>query len=103
LVKANWRIELKLEDAKAILERIIQLIDSQLRLCNDDCFALLLVGEFVESSEYLQLRIKEEFSKRVQFIFIPPNPKLAIVKGGKYITSLYFLIKNYDVNILLFY
>ncbi|PKY45936.1 hypothetical protein RhiirA4_460674 [Rhizophagus irregularis] len=47
-----------------VIERTVQLIDSQLHLCNNDCFALSLVGKFAKSI-YFQLRIGETFNKGV--------------------------------------
>ncbi|GBC02377.1 hypothetical protein RclHR1_00460015 [Rhizophagus clarus] len=83
--EAEWCFELKFDDVKRIfdpvIERIIQLIDSQLRLCNDNCFALLLTGEFGKS-KYLQLRIKNEFRSRVRIISRPPYSVTAIIRGA---------------------
>lgn len=86
MVRDDWRIKLEYEDAKAmidpVIERTIQLIDSQLHLRNNDCSALSLVGKFAKSI-YLQLRIEETFYKRIQFISIPFHPESAIMRGGK--------------------
>ncbi|RGB42330.1 hypothetical protein C1646_810066, partial [Rhizophagus diaphanus] len=83
MIEDEWTIKLKFDDVKAMfdltIEKIIQLIDSQLRSCNDDCFALSLVGNFAES-RYLQLRIEETFNKRVQFI--SHIHKTAIIRGA---------------------
>ncbi|CAB4382159.1 unnamed protein product [Rhizophagus irregularis] len=81
----GWSFELKFEDIKAIfdpiIEKIIQLIDSQLRLCDDNCFALSLVGE-LGKSKYLQSRIKKEFNTRVRLISRPPYSVTAIMRGA---------------------
>lgn len=86
MVRDDWRIKLEFEDVKAmvdpVIERTIQLIDSQLHLRNNDCFALSLVGKFAKSI-YFQLRIGETFNKRVQFISVPLHPESAIMRGGK--------------------
>lgn len=98
MVEADWAIELKFDDVKAmfdpIIEKIIQLIDSQLNLCNNDCFALIFVGKFV-NSKYLQLRIKETFYSRVQHIHIPHcfESEVPIIRGGKYIKASFFQSK----------
>ncbi|CAG8666495.1 139_t:CDS:2 [Rhizophagus irregularis] len=85
MIKNEWVIELKLDDVKAmldpIIEKIIQLIYSQLNLCNNDCFALIFVGKFANSG-YLQLRIKETFCRRVQHIFHIPQNEVPIIKGA---------------------
>ncbi|RIA97407.1 hypothetical protein C1645_814119 [Glomus cerebriforme] len=81
LENQDWIIELKFEDVKAmfdpVIERILHLIRSQLYIIND-CEAIFLVGEFSQSN-YLQARIKQEFS---QIINIPTNPLSVIVKGA---------------------
>ncbi|RGB29467.1 hypothetical protein C1646_713506 [Rhizophagus diaphanus] len=81
----EWSFELKFEDIKAIfdpiIDKIIQLIDSQLRLCDDNCFALSLVGDFGKSN-YLQSRIKKEFNTRVRLISRPPYSVTAIMRGA---------------------
>ncbi|RIA82063.1 hypothetical protein C1645_789124, partial [Glomus cerebriforme] len=83
--EVDWTINLKFDDVKKmfdpVIERITRLIDSQLRSCDNDCSTLLLVGGFSES-KYLQLKIKEKFSKKVQLISIPPQPVTAIIKGA---------------------
>ncbi|PKB94919.1 hypothetical protein RhiirA5_437762, partial [Rhizophagus irregularis] len=85
MIKNEWVIEFKLDDVKAmfdpIIEKIIQLIYSQLNLCNNDCFALIFVGKFANSG-YLQLRIKETFCRRVQHIFYIPQNEVPIIKGA---------------------
>ncbi|CAB4489839.1 unnamed protein product [Rhizophagus irregularis] len=79
----RWNFKLEFEDVKAIIdpivERIVQLVDSQLRLC-DNCFAISLVGDFGRS-KYLQLRIEEKFSTRV-LVSRPPNSCTAILRGA---------------------
>ncbi|CAB4444384.1 unnamed protein product [Rhizophagus irregularis] len=85
MVRDDWRIKLEFEDVKAmvdpVIERTIQLIDSQLHLRNNDCYALSLVGKFAKSI-YFQLRIGETFNKRVQFISVPLHPESAIMRGA---------------------
>ncbi|CAI2174174.1 6280_t:CDS:2 [Funneliformis geosporum] len=80
----DWSIRLNFEDVKAmfdpVIERIIRLINNQLR-SNNNCSALIMVGGFSES-KYLQSRIKQEFSTKVKIISIPPQPVTAIVKGA---------------------
>jgi hypothetical protein len=83
--EAEWSIRLKFDDVKAmfdpVVEKILRLINNQLKLC-EDCSALILVGGFSES-KYLQSRIKKEFSEKVPVISIPPQPVIAVMKGGK--------------------
>ncbi|CAB4480581.1 unnamed protein product [Rhizophagus irregularis] len=85
MVRDDWRIKLEFDDVKAmvdpVIERTIQLIDSQLHLRNNECFALSLVGKFAKSI-YFQLRIGETFNKRVQFISVPLHPESAIMRGA---------------------
>ncbi|RIA82058.1 hypothetical protein C1645_835959 [Glomus cerebriforme] len=80
----DWSIKLKYKDVKAmfdpVIDKIIRLIYSQLS-SNDKCSALILVGGFSES-KYLQSRVRQEFSKKVQVISIPPQPVTAIIKGA---------------------
>jgi hypothetical protein len=82
---AEWNVKLRFEDVKAmfdpVVEKILRLIEYQLRL-TDDCSALILVGGFSES-KYLQSRVRQKFSTKVKLISIPPQPVTAIVKGGK--------------------
>ena len=81
----NWTLELQFKDIKEmfdpLIERIIKLIDSQLRSSTKKCSALLLVGGFSESS-YLESEIRKAFSTKVGVISVPPQPVIAIVKGG---------------------
>jgi hypothetical protein len=83
--EVEWSIKLEFDDIKAmfdpVVERIIQLMNSQLNLCND-CSALFLIGGF-GASNYLQSRIKQEFSSRVRIIFIPILPDTVIMEGGE--------------------
>ncbi|GBC02372.1 hypothetical protein RclHR1_00460010 [Rhizophagus clarus] len=85
LTQSEFSILLNFEDVKAIfepiIERIIQLIDYQLRLCYDSCYAILLVGEFGKS-KYLQLRIEEKFRTRTRHISRPPYSDIAILRGA---------------------
>jgi hypothetical protein len=89
-IAAGLHFQLKFDDVKAmfdpIINRIIQLIDSQLRLCDNNCFAILLIGEF--GPRYLQLRIEENFRARVRLITRSPYSKIAIVRGGKIYKSI---------------
>jgi hypothetical protein len=79
------RFKLEFEDVKSIIdptvERIVQLIDSQMLSC-DNCFAISLVGEFGKS-KYLQLRIEEKFGTRVRLTSRLPHSDAEILKGGK--------------------
>ncbi|GES97300.1 hypothetical protein GLOIN_2v1732694 [Rhizophagus clarus] len=80
----DWLIEVTFEDIKAmfdpVIERILRLIHTQLNAVSS-CKAILLIGDFSRSM-YLQERIKEEFSRKVNNITIPANPSMTIVKGA---------------------
>jgi hypothetical protein len=93
LEQSGWRITLNFEDFKTIydpiIKKIIQLIDSQLRLCDDNCFALSLIGRIGES-KYFQSKIKENFSAKVKHIWLPYSPGTAITRGGKNIKEHFF-------------
>ena len=90
LEKGGWLIEVKFENLKdmfdPVIEKILTLIREQLKQLEGrekTCSTMLLAGGFSES-EYLQDRIKEEFSGTVPNISVPKNPVISIVKGGKY-------------------
>ncbi|CAG8659712.1 695_t:CDS:2, partial [Racocetra fulgida] len=82
--KEQWLIEPKFEDVKEmfdpVITKIITLIYGQLSACRN-CSAMFLVGGFSES-EYLQMRIKEEFKQKVNIISVPTQPITAILKGA---------------------
>ncbi|CAG8745009.1 22215_t:CDS:2 [Dentiscutata erythropus] len=82
--KERWLIEPKFEEVKEmfdpVIAKIILLIYDQLNACRD-CSAMFLVGGFSES-EYLQMRIKEEFKQKVKIISVPTQPITAILKGA---------------------
>lgn len=83
--ETEWVIELKFEDVKRmfdpIVAKILCLIRTQLN-ANKNCKALFLVGGFSES-KYLQARVRKEYGQKIKNIRVPPNPMVAIVKGGK--------------------
>jgi molecular chaperone DnaK (HSP70) len=94
----EWVIEIDFDGMKSIFEPVIQrifrLIEAQLDNAQENCSAMFLVGGFSES-KYLQKRIKEEFSHRVNNISIPIQPMAAISRGA----ALYGLsIKLNDLN-----
>ncbi|RIA90024.1 hypothetical protein C1645_823936 [Glomus cerebriforme] len=84
LEETEWVIELKFEDVKrmfdVVVAKILCLIRAQIK-ANKNCKALFLVGGFGES-DYLQSRIKKEFSQKVKNISVPIDPMTAIVKGA---------------------
>jgi hypothetical protein len=102
LKETGWRINLNFEDFKSvydpIIKRIIQLIDSRLRLCDDNCIAIIFAGKIGES-DYFQSRMKEEFGTKVKHICAPDRRGVAITVGGKKHKNLFFFIKNYNANI----
>ena len=72
----EWCIELKFKDVMAmfdpVIERILQLIHAQLD-ANRSCKTMFLIGGFSES-KYLQTRIKQEFSQKINNITVPMYP-----------------------------
>ena len=85
LEKDEWVIEIDFESMKSIFEPVVQKILNLIRaqLCNtqETCSAMFLVGGFSES-KYLQKRIKQEFSLRVNNISVPTQPIAAISRGA---------------------
>ncbi|KAF0553312.1 actin-like ATPase domain-containing protein [Gigaspora margarita] len=82
--KEDWLIEPNFEEVKEmfdpVITKIISLIHDQLSVC-ENCSAMFLVGGFSES-QYLQIRIKEEFKQKVKIISVPTQPITAILKGA---------------------
>jgi molecular chaperone DnaK (HSP70) len=94
----EWVIEIDFETMKSIFEPVVQkildLIKLQLDNAQETCSAMFLVGGFSES-KYLQKRIKQEFSHRVNSISVPTQPVAAISRGA----AIYGLsIKTNDLN-----
>jgi molecular chaperone DnaK (HSP70) len=85
LEETEWVIEIDFETIKSIFEpvvqRILHLIKAQLDNAQGTCFAMFLVGGFSES-KYLQKRIKQEFSHRINNISVPIQPMAAIARGA---------------------
>jgi hypothetical protein len=80
-----------------VIERILQLVCEQLDAIKS-CKTIFLVDDFSQS-EYLQMRIKQEFCQRNINIIVPANPSLAIVGGGELLlNSLLFISKLYLYN-----
>jgi len=94
----EWVIEIDFESMKSIFEPVVQkilhLIKTQLNKTRETCSAMFLVGGFSES-KYLQKRIKQEFSHRLNNISVPTQPMAAIARGA----AIYgFSIKSNDLN-----
>jgi hypothetical protein len=89
MLKANeWMIEAKFDDVKKmfdpVIERIFALIRGQLEQLkrrDKEISLMLLAGGFSES-EYLQDRIRREFSE-LPDISVPKCPVTSVMKGGK--------------------
>ncbi|CAG8645693.1 hypothetical protein GLOIN_2v1881585 [Rhizophagus irregularis DAOM 181602=DAOM 197198] len=85
LEKNEWVIEIDFETMKSIFEpvvrKILKLIKVQLDNAQETCSAMFLVGGFSES-KYLQKRIKQEFSPRINDISVPIQPMAAISRGA---------------------
>ncbi|CAB4437275.1 unnamed protein product [Rhizophagus irregularis] len=98
LEEVEWVIDIDFEIMKSIFEpvvqRILHLIKAQLDNAQETCSAMFLVGGFSES-KYLQKKIKQEFSHRVNNISVPTQPMAAISRGA----AIYGLsIKLNDLN-----
>ncbi|CAG8597070.1 369_t:CDS:2, partial [Scutellospora calospora] len=83
----DWIIELNYMAVKImfdpIVDRIINMIKTQLDNSHDKCSMLFLVGGFSQS-KYLQSRIKEECQHRVSSISVPVQPIASICRGAVY-------------------
>jgi hypothetical protein len=84
--EAGWVLKVDYESVKEmfdpVIDRIITLIDDQLKSSSEEkCSAMFLVGGFSESP-YLFRRIKETFEHRVPIIAVPALPIAAIVRGA---------------------
>ncbi|CAG8645738.1 5606_t:CDS:2, partial [Rhizophagus irregularis] len=94
----EWIIEIDFEIMesifKPVIQKILQLIKTQLDNAHETCSAMFLVGGFSES-KYLQKKIKQKFSSQVNFISVPTQPTAAISRGA----AIYGLsIKLNDLN-----
>ncbi|RIA91788.1 hypothetical protein C1645_766525 [Glomus cerebriforme] len=88
LEKDEWMIEAKFDDIKKmfdpVIERIFILIRGQLEQLKKrekKSSIMLLVGGFSES-EYLQNRIRKEFSEELPNICVPTHPVTSVMKGA---------------------
>ncbi|CAB4434687.1 unnamed protein product [Rhizophagus irregularis] len=98
LEKNGWSIEIEFEEIKSmfdpIVEKIIQMIGTQLDNCRDECSIIFLVGGFGQS-KYLKNRIEEKFKDRVKSIVVSKEPVAAVVRGATLFgLSLYDKIYN---------
>ncbi|KAI9496758.1 hypothetical protein BDB00DRAFT_881869 [Zychaea mexicana] len=66
-----------------VVQKVLDLIDAQVRQSHVPLDAVFLVGGFGQS-EYLRRRVIDEFSRRVGFIGVPPRGELAVVRGAVY-------------------
>ncbi|KAI9313176.1 hypothetical protein BX666DRAFT_1980371 [Dichotomocladium elegans] len=66
-----------------VIQKVLGLIDAQIRQSTVMLDAIFLVGGFGQS-EYLRRRVIKEFSHRVGFIGVPPRGELAVVRGAVY-------------------
>lgn len=66
-----------------VVQKVLDLIDAQVRQSQVPLDAVFLVGGFGQS-EYLRRRVIDEFSRRVGFIGVPPRGELAVVRGAVY-------------------
>ncbi|CAB4387228.1 unnamed protein product [Rhizophagus irregularis] len=110
LDKINWLIEIDYEKIKSmfdpIVERILNMIETQLNNSRDECSIMFLVGGFGQS-KYLKNRIEEKFKDRVKTIVVPKDLIAAVVRDATlYGLSLYdqleekipFILKNQILN-----
>ncbi|CAG8443263.1 10309_t:CDS:10 [Ambispora gerdemannii] len=83
--EAEWLIELDYASVKAmfdpVVDQILQLIQKQITSAEGRVRCMFLVGGFAES-QYLQLRVKQAFSRFVTTIAVPSHPIAAIVRGA---------------------
>src|SRR6266496_2860972 len=81
----EWIIEIDFITIKSmfdpIVDRIIEMIRTQLDNSSEKCSAIFLVGGFGQS-KYLQKRVEKEFNSLVKNISIPNQPIAAIVRGA---------------------
>ncbi|CAI2180748.1 11014_t:CDS:2, partial [Funneliformis geosporum] len=81
----DWEIEIDFIAIKSmfdpIVNRIIDLIGTQLKNSSGKCSAIFLVGGFSQS-KYLQKAIKNKFSQEVGIISVPTHPIAAVVHGA---------------------
>jgi hypothetical protein len=98
LEENGWLIEIEFEEIKSmfdpIVDKIIQMIGTQLENCRDECSTIFLVGGFGQS-KYLKNRIEEKFKDRVKSIVVSKEPVAAVVRGATLFgLSLYDKIYN---------
>ncbi|CAG8575473.1 2533_t:CDS:2, partial [Paraglomus occultum] len=83
----DWIIELDYETVKScfdpVVNRILQLIETQLGRSRLATSAIFLVGELSESI-YLLQRVRRKFSSKVDTIAVPPFPLAAVARGAVY-------------------
>ncbi|GES97076.1 hypothetical protein GLOIN_2v1646273 [Rhizophagus clarus] len=84
--EVGWVLKVDYDSVKEmfdpVIDRIINLIDDQLKNSSDEkCSAMFLVGGFSESP-YLFRRVKETFEHQVPIIAVPALPIAAIVRGA---------------------
>ncbi|CAB4375322.1 unnamed protein product [Rhizophagus irregularis] len=81
----EWIIEIDFKTMESIfnpvVQKILQLIKTQLDNAHETCSAMFLVGGFSES-KYLQKKVKQKFSSQVNFISVPTQPTAAISRGA---------------------
>ena len=81
----EWIIVLDFKTIKSmfdpIIDRIIEIIRTQLDNSSEKCSAIFLVGGFGQS-KYLQKRVEKEFNSLVKNISIPNQPIAAVVRGA---------------------
>ncbi|CAG8533952.1 13632_t:CDS:2 [Funneliformis mosseae] len=85
LENIGWTLKLDFTSVKGmfdpVINRILELIESQLDDANERISAMFLVGGFGESP-YLLRRVRETFGSRVPNISVPVNSKAAVVRGA---------------------
>lgn len=83
--EAGWIVKLDFESVKGmfdpVVDKVIKLIDGQLKEARDRCSAMFLVGGFSESP-YLLNRVRETFRDQVPIIAVPALPIAAVVRGA---------------------
>ncbi|CAJ0754400.1 23252_t:CDS:2 [Entrophospora sp. SA101] len=85
LEETEWIIEIDYDTIKSffdpVIDRIISMIDVQLKNSNNNITAMFLVGGFSQS-KYLQKRIKDKFIPQVPNISVPVRSIVAVCRGA---------------------
>jgi len=97
LEAVDWIVEMTYDDVKKmfdpVVNKIIALIEKQLKASDTPCNCMFLVGGFGES-QYLQARVRATFGIPVPVIAVPKHPIAAVVRGALSYGNAYLDISN---------